>query len=702
VHDLEEFSDCDEDSGLEDDLPSERVLFKMNFDFKQNNDWASRKRGRYNGNSARTKRRKKHKGQQAHGNSRTLLHYFNFTPAEPEQNAPPAVPSGDVIKMHHPRLHERQYYRGELELRRDVLQKLLTDKQRKFSLARERRYNAVLGYYNHIIVAHDSRDEEATLTSLSKAACVHSFGTHSKHRCDTIRWEAQDFYKTGRVRISDSGRQNKKYSNFYYYASDLLVEVRKMNVVDSQEVKKVLDRLQKERIDKENEGKHPSQHKEANGFTLRIVRRYLKRLGYIRRRKTKGIYFDGHERKDVKHYRDNVFLPQMMKFYRRMADWNGEHMEISIPPENLDEKEIILVVQDESVFSANDDRKYSYVNTATGHGAVGQQKYKGKGIMASCYLTNKVGLLHSKVIKFGKNEEGYWTAEKQIEDLINEVIPKFEAEHPNCVGLFLLDNSMVHRCYGEYALVATRMSAGDGGLKIPKSNTVRRWTLRTTEFERGGEMVIQQMTHDDGRIKGKRTVLRERGISTEDSNGKELNNECKDCKRGERVNATIDHRDPDRTRCCLRRIIAQQPDFRAEVPLIVQKITEAGHRAILLPKFHPEFNYCEYFWGYCKYRTRAKCDYSFKTLQESVPEVLESVPVATLRRFHRRAFRYMKAYYDCRGDGLPPFMIEHAVRKFKGHRHVPREGLHDAQQAARMDEERRSKYEADLQVSLAR
>jgi len=44
------------------------------------------------------------------------------------------------------------------------------------------------------------------------------------------------------------------------------------------------------------------------------ARRWLHKLGFKYKKYRKGIYNDGHDRSDVKHYRDSVFLPRMASY----------------------------------------------------------------------------------------------------------------------------------------------------------------------------------------------------------------------------------------------------------------------------------------------------------------------------------------------------------------------------------------------------
>ena len=96
-----------------------------------------------------------------------------------------------------------------------------------------------------------------------------------------------------------------------------------------------------------------------NGLSERTARRWLLALGWRRTRVKKGVYMDGHERPDVIKYRDDVFLPLMASYERRMVQWKPEGSGlVRVEPDlGPDEKRIIAVFQDESSFHVNDNRQ---------------------------------------------------------------------------------------------------------------------------------------------------------------------------------------------------------------------------------------------------------------------------------------------------------------------------------------------------------
>ena len=69
---------------------------------------------------------------------------------------------------------------------------------------------------------------------------------------------------------------------------------------------------------------------------------------------------------------------------------------------------------------------------------------------------------------------------------------------------------------------------------------------------------------------------------------------------------------------------------------------------------------------YAKRETR-RCSYKYDELVKIIPEVLNSISIATIRKFARKSWRYMDAY----DKDLEGRMAEWAVKKYKSHRRLP-------------------------------
>lgn len=152
-----------------------------------------------------------------------------------------------------------------------------------------------------------------------------------------------------------------------------------------------------------------------------------------------------------------------------------------------------------------------------------------------------------------------------------------------------------------------------------------------------------------GEPKGMRQVLIERGLWRQGLSGK--------CSKGCQ----------GRTDCCALAILQNQPDFLEQKSRLEEIIIARGHKVIFYPKFHCELNYIENFWGAAKRYTRANCNYTWEGLLKTVPEALASVSLAEIRRYARKAFRWMDIYRK----GLTGATAEYAVKKYRSHRRVP-------------------------------
>jgi hypothetical protein len=71
----------------------------------------------------------------------------------------------------------------------------------------------------------------------------------------------------------------------------------------------------------------------------------------------------------------------------------------------------------------------------------------------------------------------------------------------------------------------------------------------------------------------------------------------------------------------------------------------AAQRAIV-PKFHCELNFIEYFWGVVKKYLCEHCDYTFETLKKNMPEALDSINMQTIQWWEHWMQRWMDAYQN--------------------------------------------------------
>ena len=375
--------------------------------------------------------------------------------------------------------------------------------------------------------------------------------------------------------------------------------------------------------------------------------RWLHHLGFHHAIVRKGIYVDGHERADVVQYRKK-FVLKMHELQKRMRRFTGVEMENETPPTlQEDETEIVLVVHDESTFSSNDGRTYVWMEDGK---PPLRPKGDGKCIMISeflcpCHgrLRHSNGSMATESINPGTNSDGWWDNADLCKQLTEKAIPIFNQLHPGKTALFAFDNSGNHGAMAPDALIANRLKLGDG---FPKRTQKGVDKTRTIPFRNGwyldqqGNRNVQAMANASGIQKGVKSILTERGLFTQNHkiNLKE---------------ATL--------------LLAEQPDFKEQKGWLEELVEMNNHMIVFFPKFHPEFNFIEMYWGIAKQFTRSQCDYSWEALQSSVPLAFDSIKLSTIRRQADHCFRYMDAYR--RGD-LAPFQVEWAMKKYSSHRRI--------------------------------
>ncbi|CAG8828152.1 5034_t:CDS:2, partial [Cetraspora pellucida] len=332
-------------------------------------------------------------------------------------------------------------------------------------------------------------------------------------------------------------------------------------------------------------------------------KRWLNILGCRFEKYKKGIYFDGHKREDVVEYWKR-FLKEMRTLERRMVRYEGSIMEPILLVLGVGEQELILVTHDECSFCSNDGKRGIWVHDekmplrkkGNGKSIMRRRKKKNPNISAEacCYFTP------------GKNQENYWMVEHLLKQIKEKAIHIFEAKFPNATAIFAFDNSMNHLVFADDALVMQRMNKGPEG---------KQSIMRLTIFiNNNGQLIEQEMVFENNysdpnlrrKPKGIKRVLEERSLWK-----KGLNLECLMCKKKE---------NSEQIDCCLRRIMASQPDFLAQKSAIVELI---------------------------------------------------EVDIVTIRRFARKSWRYMELYHK----RLTGKLAERACKKFKSHRRISQKEL---------------------------
>ena len=115
-------------------------------------------------------------------------------------------------------------------------------------------------------------------------------------------------------------------------------------------------------------------------------------------------------------------------------------------------------------------------------------------------------------------------------------------------------------------------------------------------------------------------------------------------------------------------MVFTQPDFTKADSILEARAKDFGFQVIFLPKYHCELNPIEQCWGYakCVYRRNAPSSKE-ADLERNTIAALDSVPLLSIRRFTRRAFRFLDAY----SKGLDGPTAAWAVKKYRSHHTIP-------------------------------
>ena len=375
------------------------------------------------------------------------------------------------------------------------------------------------------------------------------------------------------------------------------------------------------------------------------------------KRFAKGSIMMVHEREDVKDYRNEVFLPFLNKIRPAIMQWDEDLC--PIPNQQLlsgEQQPIIIVTQDECTFNANDGRHFIW--THEDHQPL-RKKGRRQGLHVSDLVT-PIGRLSEgaacEILKCGGDI--WWDGEKLLEQIKTKAIPLFEAEFPGCKALFLFDNAKTHCKYADNALRVSKMNLVDGGKHAKQMRTTYVVDIQHPE---GG--YLQNMVQENGTPKGLKTVLTERGLwpATE---GRFLTQCSIKTRAG---NTTPNSKCLQGGNCCVRALLASQPDFKAQKGELEEAIEEAGHMVLFYLAFHCEINFIEYFWGAAKRYTRQNCGYDFTSLQRLVPEALQQVTNTLIWKYHNKAQWIIDAYESGEIYGSESYK-KIVSKKYKSHR----------------------------------
>ncbi|KIL54192.1 hypothetical protein M378DRAFT_188729 [Amanita muscaria Koide BX008] len=400
--------------------------------------------------------------------------------------------------------------------------------------------------------------------------------------------------------------------------------------------------------------------KPEKALSERTARRWLIKLGWTRTLYKKGIYLDGHERPDVIEYCEEIFLPHLLGYERRMAKYEGPELNRIEPDLEPGEREIIPVWQDETCCQQNDFVSSMWLRTGE-H----QLRKKGRGrlIHISDFIEPTNGRLVAKnsagqtvqearkIIFPGSNGDPYWDGPQLLKQVETQAIPTFEAAHPGCQGLFIFDCSSAHGAMPEDAIKPFEMNKSNGGKQRFQRSTVIPQSNPDPRFRGQVQNMIVDAT---GEQKGLVDTLKERGFNVTG-----MKTKCSPVCPYEN------------TGCCMARLLSKQDDIANQMSSLESLIVGAGHLCLFLPKFHCELNPIEMYWGWVKYRYRQVPKPRFDDAKKAAIKALDECPSDVIRKFINRSWRFVSAYRI----GLKGKAAAWAVRKYKGHRAISRAAL---------------------------
>lgn len=220
----------------------------------------------------------------------------------------------------------------------------------------------------------------------------------------------------------------------------------------------------------------------------------------------------------------------------------------------------------------------------------------------------------------GKNRDGYFTAEHLIKQ-VDRAIDIFEGKTNGfAVGLWLFDNAPSHQKRAPDALSARHMVKNPSPTWTSKSGC----RMRSGRWSDGKHEYIQEFYFPDnhpempGWFKGMEVIIKERGIWPAGG----LLAQCEGFKCA-----------PGQSGCCCRRLLFMQPDFMAQKSHLQEFIESRGHICDFYPKFHPECNYIEQYWGFSKYQYRLSPQTSnIAEMEENVRASLDKASLLQIRQ----------------------------------------------------------------------
>lgn len=186
-------------------------------------------------------------------------------------------------------------------------------------------------------------------------------------------------------------------------------------------------------------------------ISIKTATRWMYHLGFQPKKQTKGYYTDNHNRDDVIKYRDEVFLPQMLCYERRMIQYEGEDMMTEVLPDLIPgERQIVLITHDETTCYCCEGKPMMWMEDGKNKLL---PKTKGASIMISGFACKCHGFFEEIIdgkpvrsfqfFEAGTARDGWFTNAHLVAQ-IEMLTPLFQKLHPTSEIVIAFDNSMTH------------------------------------------------------------------------------------------------------------------------------------------------------------------------------------------------------------------------------------------------------------------
>ena len=396
----------------------------------------------------------------------------------------------------------------------------------------------------------------------------------------------------------------------------------------------------------------------GNLFSLRGLRIWLHECGFdYGEIGKKGVYFDGHERDDVKLYRKEYIKRQRLKHHQYLrfdeellddpSYWMSNpnpYWNIPRGASGLESRPILKVSHDESIY-----RLFGYISKQWfehNRPAI-LPKGDGRGFHVSDFITTfgPVKNVYGKAVRMTLGPVGngcYWNSELFLAQ-VEEAVLGLHKQFPEFRFDFKFDNAPLHKKFAEDAPVLEKMNKNPGG-KQPR--------MRETVWEHNGSPIKQNlvfsrlrkingMYFNRGEPKGLLQVAKERFLrgakirKVESMNKVELIKELKKFPDFKNVkNKLFELMDK-----------LNQKLFNGEPRIMVE----------FLPKYHCELAEIELWWRNSKYTFRKENDRQWRTIEKRVNKALDQFKIP----YYAKLFRQVKAIEYAYADGLGTNEILH-------------------------------------------